>query len=124
MKTFTKGVLIGVGIGLLFAPMKGEELRRVLNERFTELRQKLPENADQYVRQVSARVSQAGGNLRDYAQQAISTVKDTSSTLGDLAQRSAQEMKQTGQDLADTTKQTVSGPNSPTAANTLPKSTK
>ena len=107
MRTFTKGVLIGIGVGLLFAPMKGEELRRRLNERAAELRDALPENTNQYVRQVSERVSQTSENLRNYAQQAVSKVKDTSSTLGDLAQRSAQEMKQTGQDLADTTRQTV-----------------
>ncbi len=107
MRTFTKGILIGIGVGLLVAPMKGEEFRRMLSERATELRDALPENANQYVRQVSERVSQTGGNLRNYAQQAASKVKDTGNTLGDLAQRSAQEVKQTGQDLADTTKQTV-----------------
>src|ERR1700739_4239848 len=108
MNNFTKGVLVGVGVGLLFAPMTGQELRRILNERFTELRSRLPENADQYVHQVSERVSQAGGNLRDYAQQAVSTVKDTGSTLGGLAQRSAQEVKQASQDIAHQTKAAAS----------------
>lgn len=107
MKSFTKGVLVGVGIGLLVAPMTGQELRSLVNQRFTDLRNSLPENANQYVRQVSERVSQTGGSLRDYAQQAVTKVKDTSSTLGDLAQKSAQELKHTGQDLADTTRQTV-----------------
>lgn len=108
MKTFTKGILVGVGIGLLVAPMKGEEMRRLLNERFTELRNSLPPDANQYVQQVTERVSQTGGNLRDYAQQAISKVKDTGSTMGSLAQQSAQEVKQTGQDLANTSKTTAS----------------
>jgi gas vesicle protein len=108
MKAFTRGVLVGVGVGLLFAPMKGEELRRLLNERFTELRNSLPADANQYVQQVTERVSQTGDNLRDYAQQALSRVKDTGNTLGDLAQRSVQEVKQTGQDLAETTRTTAS----------------
>jgi gas vesicle protein len=107
MRTFTKGVLVGIGVGLLFAPMKGEEMRRMLNERVTELRNSLPENTNQYISQVSDRVSQASENLRTYAQQAASKVKDTGNTLGDLVQRSAREVKQTGQDLADTTRQTV-----------------
>ena len=109
MNNFTKGILVGIGVGLLIAPMRGEETRRMLNERFTELRNSLPENAqlNQYVKQVSDRVSQTSDNLRDYAQQAVSKVKDTGSTLGDLAQRSAQEVKRTGQDVADQTKQTV-----------------
>lgn len=107
MKAFTRGVLLGVGVGLLFAPMKGEDLRRLLNERFTELRNSLPADANQYVQQVSERVSVTGGNLRGYAQQAASKVKDTGNTLGDLAQRSVQEVKQTGQDLAETTRTTA-----------------
>ena len=107
MKAFTKGVLIGVGVALLVAPMKGEDLRNLLSTRFAELRNSLPTDANQYVRQVSQRVSQTGGNLRGYAQEAASTVKDTGSTLGDLAQRSVQEVKQAGQDLVDTTKTTA-----------------
>lgn len=107
MGAFTKGVLIGVGVGLLLAPMKGEELRRLLNERFAEFRTSLPDDANQYVQQVAERVSQTGGNLRGYAQEAVSTVKGTGNALGDLAQRSVQEVKQTGQDLADTTRTTA-----------------
>ena len=126
-KGFVRGMLVGVGIGLLVAPMRGEEMRRMLQQRFQELRGYLPENdqLNQYVSQVSDRVSQTSGNLKDYAQQAASRVKDTSSTLsdlasqatskvkdtgstlGDLAQQSASEVKQTGQDVAQTTKQTA-----------------
>ncbi len=38
MKSFVRGMLVGVGVGLLVAPMKGEEMRRLLAERFAELR--------------------------------------------------------------------------------------
>lgn len=107
MKAFARGVLVGVCVGLLFAPMKGEDLRRLLNERFAELRNSLPADANQYVQQVGERVSQTGGNLRGYVQQAASKVKDTGNTLSDLAQRSVQEVKQTGQDLVDTTRTTA-----------------
>ena len=107
MKAFTRGVLLGVGVGLLFAPMKGEDLRRLLNERFTEFRNSLPTEANQYVQQIGERVSATSDNLRGYAQQAVSKVKDTGNTLGDLAQRSVQEVKQTGQDLAETTRTTA-----------------
>jgi len=34
MNSFVKGMLLGVGIGLIVAPMKGEEMRRLLRERF------------------------------------------------------------------------------------------
>jgi|SRR5947209_15578390 len=127
MNSFLKGVLVGVGIGMIVAPMRGDEMRRLLGERFQELRGYLPENeqVNQYVQQVSGRVSQASSDLKDYAQQAASKVKETSGTLGDLAQqatakvrdtgsslgdigqRATQRVQQTGQDVAETTKKTV-----------------
>ena len=125
MRAFTKGILVGIGVGFLIAPMTGEEMRRVVNQRFTALRESLPDDANAYVQQITERVSQTGENLRGYAQQAVSRVKDSGSTLGDLAQqsaqevksagstigdlaqKSAQEVKKTGQDLADTTKSTT-----------------
>ena len=109
MKRFITGILLGVGIGLLIAPMRGEETRRQLAERFAELRGYLPENEqlNEYVQQVSDRVSQTSSNLKDYAQQAVSKVKDTGNTLGELGQKASTDVKQAGQDVADTTKQTV-----------------
>ena len=109
MKHFVRGMLVGVGIGMLVAPMRGEEMRNLLRQRFEEMRGYLPENEqlNQYVQQVSDRVTQTSGTLKDYAQQAVSKVKDTGNTLGDLAQKSTQQVKQASQDVADTTKQTV-----------------
>lgn len=109
MKQFITGLLLGLGIGLLVAPMRGEETRQQLAERFAEMRGYLPENEqfNEYVQQVSGRVSQTSGNLKDYAQQAVSKVKDTGSTLGELGQKAGTDVKQAGQDVVDTTKQTV-----------------
>jgi len=109
MKRFFTGLLLGLGIGLLVAPMRGEETRRQLAERFAEMRGYLPENEqfNDYVQQVSNRVSQTSSNLKDYAQQAVSKVKDTGSTLGELGQKAGTDVKQAGQDVVDTTKQTV-----------------
>jgi len=109
MKQFITGLLLGLGIGLLVAPMRGEETRRQLADRFAEMRGYLPENEqfNEYVNQVSGHVSQAGSNLKDYAQQAVSTVKDTGSTLGELGQKASTDVKQAGQNVVDTTKQTV-----------------
>lgn len=89
MKKFIIGLLLGLGIGLLVAPMRGEETRRQLAERFAELRGYPPENEqlNEYVRRVLDRVSQTSSNLKDYAQQAVSKVRDTGSTLGELGQK-------------------------------------
>jgi gas vesicle protein len=109
MRRFFTGLLLGVGIGLLIAPLSGEETRRQLAERFAELRGYLPENEqlNQYMQQVSERVSQTSSNLKDYAQQAVSKVKDTGSSLGELGQKAGSDVMQAGQDVVETTKQTV-----------------
>src|SRR5258706_1165283 len=109
MKSFIRGMLVGVGVGLLIAPMRGQEMRNVLRQRFEELRGYLPENdqLNQYVQQVSSSVSQTSSNLKSYAQQAAARMKDTGSGLGELAQKATNDVKQTGQDVAQTTKQTA-----------------
>ena len=109
MGRFLNGILVGVGIGMLVAPMRGEEMRRLVRERLEELSGSLPENEQlrQAGQRVSSRVSQTGSNLKGYTQQAASKVKETGSSLGNLAQQSASEVKQTGQDIASTTKQTT-----------------
>ncbi len=110
MNNFVKGVLVGVGIGLLVAPMRGEETRRVLSQRFQELRGYLPENdqVNLYMSQVSSRVSQASSDLGDLAQQAAGKVKDTGSSLGDLAQQAAGKVKDTGNSLGNLAQQATS----------------
>ncbi len=109
MRRFITGVLLGVGIGLLVAPVRGEEARRQLAERFNQWLGYIPENEqiNQYVQQVSERVSQTSSNLKDYAQQAVSKVKDTGSSLGELGQKAGSDVKQASQDVFETTKQTV-----------------
>jgi gas vesicle protein len=111
MKGFVRGVLVGVGVGLLIAPMTGEEMRRQLAERAAKLRSYLPEDANaqfnQYTQQISERVSQTSSNLKGYAQQAATKVKETGTTLGDLAQKATSDVKQTAQDAVETAKQTV-----------------
>ncbi|HLI88094.1 MAG TPA: YtxH domain-containing protein [Ktedonobacteraceae bacterium] len=109
MNSFMKGVLVGVGIGLLVAPMKGEEMRRMLGQRLGELRGYLPENVQldqlgQYTQQVSDRVAQTAGNLKGYAQQAASTMRNTAGSLSSIGKNAASDVKQTGQDVADTTR--------------------
>ena len=109
MGRFLNGVLVGIGIGLLVAPMKGEEARRLVSQRYEELRNSLPDNEQlkQAGQQVSTGVSQTASKLKDYAQQAASQVKTAGSPPGDLAQQTTTEVKNTGQDIASTTKQTA-----------------
>jgi gas vesicle protein len=108
MGRFFRGLLIGAGIGLLVAPMRGEDLRRLIGERYVELREALPDNEQlrQAGQQFATGISQTASQLKDYSQQAASKVKDTSSSLGDLAkqatQQTSQQLKQTGQETINT----------------------
>jgi len=115
MANFVRNVLIGVGIGLLVAPMRGEELRRMIAARLQEAQNSLPENSQlkQYTQQVSDRVSQGAQDLKSYAQQAASEVKNSASNLGNIANNATDTVKQTGQDVADTTKQNVNSAQQP-----------
>jgi len=109
MGRFMNGILVGIGIGLLVAPMKGEEMRRLVSQRYGELRSNLPDNEQlkQVGQQVASGVSQTASKVKDYAQQATSQVKTAGSNVGDLAQQATREVKQTGQDIASTTRQTA-----------------
>ncbi len=113
MNNFLKGLLFGAGVALLFAPMRGEEMRRLVSERINEFRGYIPEGdqLNTYKQQVTDRVSQTAGNLKDYAQQAASTVKNSAGNLSNIAQNAASTVKSTGQDVASTTKQAVNSTN-------------
>jgi gas vesicle protein len=108
MGRFFRGFLLGVGIGLLVAPMRGEDMRRLLSERYVELRNALPDNEQlrQAGQQFASGVSQTASQLKDYSQQAASKVKDTSSSSADLTkqatQQTTQQVKQTGQETINT----------------------
>ncbi len=109
MGRFINGVLIGVGVGLLVAPMRGEEMQRLLRERYQQLRANLPEKEQviQASQQVAANLSQTASTVKGAAQQAASKVQETGSTLGNLAQQAASTVKQTGQDTLNTARQTA-----------------
>ncbi len=76
MNSFVKGMLLGVGIGLIVAPMKGEEMRRLLRERFEELRANLP-------------MQSTASDLRGLAQQAGSEVKQTGQDVAGATKQAA-----------------------------------
>src|SRR5947209_6688777 len=113
MNRFIKGMLLGIGIGLLVAPMRGEEMRKKIGENLQQCKGYLPEQEqlDLYKQQISERVSQTTDSLKGYAQQAASTVKtgakSTASNLSGIAQNTTSTFKQTGKDVADTTRNTV-----------------
>lgn len=107
MGRFLNGVLVGIGVGLLLAPVEGREMRRMVQQRYEQLRSNLPEKERvmQMSKQVTANLSQTASTVKDVAQQTATRVQETGSALSDLAQQTAQKVKQTGQDALDATKQ-------------------
>lgn len=89
MGRFINGMFIGAGIALLVAPMRGEDTRALLRERFAELRGSLPENVQ----------------LKSYEKQATSQAQQTTERVSDLAKRSAKKAQQAGQDVVGSLKQ-------------------
>ncbi|HEY4389627.1 MAG TPA: YtxH domain-containing protein [Ktedonobacteraceae bacterium] len=109
MNRFFKGVLFGMGIGLLIAPMRGEEMRRLVAQRAREFRGYLPENEQlsRYSSQVGDRVSHTADALKDYAQQTASNVKQGSQKFGQQNRDTATTIQQDSQDIIDSTKETA-----------------
>ena len=107
MGRFFNGIMVGIGIGLLIAPMRGEEMQQLLRQRFEQLRSNLPEKEQlkQTGQQVAAGLSQTASVVKDVAQQAATTAQATGNTLSDLAQQSTQKIKQTGQDAVKAAQQ-------------------
>ena len=101
MGNFLRGLLFGLGLGALVAPMRGQEMRRLLTDRFQELRGYIPEKTqiNQYTQQVSEKATQTASTLKDYAQQATAQVQSTASNLGDLAQQATAQVKDTATNL-------------------------
>jgi gas vesicle protein len=104
MNNFVRGIILGMGIGLLVAPMRGEELRRMVTERFHEFRGYLPENEQigRYSSQVGDKVSHSASTLKDYAQQAASNVKQSSQKFGWSGKDTTMQQDQDGIDDKET----------------------
>lgn len=107
MGNFRKGLLVGVGLGLLMAPMRGQEMRHLVSERVQKLRGYLPDNAqlNQYIPQITDRVTQTASTLKGSAEQVASQVKNTAGNLSNLAPQASSNVKQVAKDVADTTRQ-------------------
>lgn len=88
MKGLVTGIFLGVGIGFLLAPMRGEEMRHLVRERWQELRgnvlvkQFLPPDDS----------SQTRDGLSHLAQIALNSMKANDTTLTDLARLAVDKM--------------------------------
>jgi gas vesicle protein len=107
MGSFTNGVLVGVGISLLFAPQTGEETRRFLRERWRSVRGIPPENEElqEQMQQMTQRVQQVQRQATQAAQMG--------STVQHYAQETAEGANTVQRDLKDIAKQAGAGQQNP-----------
>jgi gas vesicle protein len=102
--SFTKGVLVGLGITLLVTPKTGKEMRQLVAERFRYLRGIPPENEElkqsvqqitehvQEVQEQATRAAQMGSTALGYAQQTALNAGSIQEDLANLAQQSGTDV--------------------------------
>jgi gas vesicle protein len=118
MSRFTNGLLVGLGVSLLFAPRTGQEMRHLLAERFSYLRGIPPENRElkqqvqdmgqrvQEMQHQAERAAEMGSMVQDSGQQTASRVSSVHSELKHVAQQAGTDAPSPG-----------SGPAAPTRPN-------
>src|SRR5947209_14282546 len=100
MGSFLRGLLLGVGFSWLIAPMRGQEMRQLISERFQQLRGSLPQAAQlgQAAQQSSHPTSKSADEVKNATRQGTSQVKQAASVAGETAKRTNSEMRQTGEE--------------------------
>jgi predicted flap endonuclease-1-like 5' DNA nuclease len=104
MKKFVRGFLLGVGLGLLFAPLRGQDMRRLASERFQKLRGGLPENVQSNLdtEQNSGQAAHTSEAVKDDAEQATGQMKKIAGRPGGAARQMGSHGKQMGKGAVET----------------------
>jgi gas vesicle protein len=80
MKSFLAGLGIGIGLGIIFAPMSGEETRSNLQQRAGDLKDSALDLVDQGKDRVRTTVSAIRGQAERFGSQAADTVQSATGT--------------------------------------------
>jgi gas vesicle protein len=80
MKSFLAGLGIGIGLGIIFAPMSGEETRNNLQQRAGDLKDSALDLVDQGKDRVRTTVSAIRGQAERFTNQASDAVKSATGT--------------------------------------------
>lgn len=105
------GTVLGAGLGMLFAPKPGSELRNQLSEQAGNLAnqasdgvRKVTENAGEWADRGREMYGKAKGAVAKGADEAQKYVRDTAGTVKDAAAKGADEAQQYVRDTASTLK--------------------
>ncbi|HEY1732507.1 MAG TPA: YtxH domain-containing protein [Terriglobales bacterium] len=104
MKSFLVGLGLGVGLGLLFAPMSGEETRTNLADRASDL----ANSARDTYEQNRDRVQRGVENIRGTAERAVGQVRNTvNDTVGQVRNTVNDTVRATGTEGSSSSRQTT-----------------
>lgn len=95
MKSFLMGLGLGFGLGILFAPMSGEETRNNLSERANDLASSARETYEQN----RDRVQRGVENIRGTAERAMGQVRSTAERVAGQTRSTAESMGPRGTDF-------------------------
>jgi gas vesicle protein len=82
-RTFVNGVLVGILLGVLFAPDSGEETRKKISRRAQGIKDNYDDLADN-LSNAYGRVKDKAGNLVNKAKQKFSDVKGETESMYDV----------------------------------------
>jgi gas vesicle protein len=80
MKSFLAGLGIGIGLGILFAPMSGEDARENLSQRASDLADSARDIVDQGRERVRSTVSTFRGQAERAVNNVASNMKEATGT--------------------------------------------
>jgi predicted flap endonuclease-1-like 5' DNA nuclease len=105
MGSFFRGLLCGMGIGFIIAPIRGQEMRRLVSGRLQTLRESVPdtEQLQQHGQQISDRTAQDASAFKSVPAQARVQVKKTTSKGGNVTQLAHSRNKQVEIDADEAT---------------------
>lgn len=97
MSRFIRGFVIGMILGQLVTPMRGQQMRRFLSERIQRLLGYLPDSAQvkHYAQQVVDRTSQGMSDVKNTAQQVTPKLRNAAQQLSNAAQENISKAKDT-----------------------------
>ena len=71
MKGFIVGLAVGVGLGVLFAPGRGEDTRRELNERLNKFGDEAKRHVGNVTQQVRDEVNMKKDQIKDHVKDVV-----------------------------------------------------
>ncbi|HEX4605843.1 MAG TPA: YtxH domain-containing protein [Candidatus Angelobacter sp.] len=80
MKSFLAGLGIGIGLGILFAPMSGEDTRENLSQRASDLADSARDLVDQGREKVRSTVSTFRGQAERFGANVANSVQEATGT--------------------------------------------